>query len=316
MTSDRRTTDPVDVVVVGAGISGLLAATELQTAGRSVVVVDKGRGVGGRLATRRIGPARVDHGAQFFTVRTERFDRLVQRLVADDVVHVWTHGFDGEPDGHPRYAAGGGMTAIAKHLAGPLTVVLDCQVEHVDADGEVVAADGRRWQADHVVVTSPVPQSIALVGDAAPAALGEVVYSPTLCVLGLLDRPGALGETGARQRPDGTIFEFVADNAVRGTSSVPALSAHLTGHASADRWDLDDDRILVETLDAVAPLLGGVAVTEAQLKRWRYATPTTLHPHPQLTEGRLTFAGDAFGEPRVEGAATSGWAAADAVLGR
>jgi flavin-dependent dehydrogenase len=38
--------DESDVVVVGAGLSGLTAARDLQAAGRRVVVVDKGRSVG------------------------------------------------------------------------------------------------------------------------------------------------------------------------------------------------------------------------------------------------------------------------------
>ncbi|MFN5604922.1 MAG: FAD-dependent oxidoreductase, partial [Actinomycetes bacterium] len=41
-------------VVVGAGLSGLMAARTLASRGWSVVVLDKGRGVGGRMATRRI----------------------------------------------------------------------------------------------------------------------------------------------------------------------------------------------------------------------------------------------------------------------
>ena len=61
------------VVIVGAGIAGLVAARELAASGVDVRVVDKGRSVGGRLATRRIGDARLDHGAQFFTVRTPAF---------------------------------------------------------------------------------------------------------------------------------------------------------------------------------------------------------------------------------------------------
>ena len=40
-------------------------------------VVDKGRGVGGRMASRRVdtpaGQARFDHGAQFFTTRSDCF---------------------------------------------------------------------------------------------------------------------------------------------------------------------------------------------------------------------------------------------------
>ena len=57
-----------------------------------VRIVDKGRSVGGRLATRRIGEARLDHGAQFFTVRTPAFQAQVDDWVARGVVHVWNHG--------------------------------------------------------------------------------------------------------------------------------------------------------------------------------------------------------------------------------
>ena len=67
----------MNVVVIGAGLSGLMAAKSLQVQGHKVLVVDKGRSVGGRLATRRIGTATLDHGAQFFTVRSEEFAKHV-----------------------------------------------------------------------------------------------------------------------------------------------------------------------------------------------------------------------------------------------
>ena len=63
-------------IVVGAGISGLLAADELQREGWTVAVLDKSRGVGGRMTTRRVGEGTFDHGAQFFTVRDNRFADL------------------------------------------------------------------------------------------------------------------------------------------------------------------------------------------------------------------------------------------------
>ena len=77
------------IVVVGAGISGLLAARSLHDAGHHVTVVDKGRSVGGRLATRRIDDARLDHGAQFFTVRDESFERIVAEWIRNGIVHDW-----------------------------------------------------------------------------------------------------------------------------------------------------------------------------------------------------------------------------------
>ena len=58
-----------DCIVIGAGISGLFAANRLQTEGLEVLVLDKGRGLGGRMATRRISSGVFDHGAQFFTVK-------------------------------------------------------------------------------------------------------------------------------------------------------------------------------------------------------------------------------------------------------
>ena len=54
-----------DVLVVGAGMAGVTAAAELRRAGRRVLVLDKGRAVGGRLASRGVGAATFDHGAQF-----------------------------------------------------------------------------------------------------------------------------------------------------------------------------------------------------------------------------------------------------------
>ena len=55
----------VRVAVIGGGITGLTCARALADAGHAVTVFDKGRGVGGRLATRRTDDGlRFDHGAQ------------------------------------------------------------------------------------------------------------------------------------------------------------------------------------------------------------------------------------------------------------
>ena len=75
----------MQVVVVGAGISGLLAARRLSEAGHDVVVFDKGRSSGGRCATRRVGDSTFDHGAQFFTVRSDEFASLVHEWLSEDI---------------------------------------------------------------------------------------------------------------------------------------------------------------------------------------------------------------------------------------
>ncbi|MFW5812000.1 MAG: FAD-dependent oxidoreductase, partial [Alkalispirochaetaceae bacterium] len=67
----------MSIVIIGAGIAGLAAARELTRLGRSVRLLDKGRGVGGRMATRRFAGGRFDTGAQFFSARSRPFRSLL-----------------------------------------------------------------------------------------------------------------------------------------------------------------------------------------------------------------------------------------------
>ena len=83
----------MQVLVVGAGLSGLLAARELKRRGQAVEVVDKGRGVGGRLATRRLGPGRADTGAQFFTVRSPAMQAMLHEWQEAGLVYHWANGW-------------------------------------------------------------------------------------------------------------------------------------------------------------------------------------------------------------------------------
>ena len=111
--------------MIGAGLSGLVAARSLAS-DHDVVVFDKGRSVGGRLATRRIGSATFDHGAQFFTVRGERLRAQVDDWLERGLARVWCHGFADREDGYPRYVGAGGMNSLAKDIAARL----DCRTDH------------------------------------------------------------------------------------------------------------------------------------------------------------------------------------------
>src|SRR5690349_51858 len=103
-----------DVLIIGAGLSGLMAARKLSENRFRVTLIEKGQGVGGRLATQAVGKGLADYGAQFFTVRSDEFRREVDQWLADKVVYVWSKGFsDGirtteQFDGYPRYATQGG----------------------------------------------------------------------------------------------------------------------------------------------------------------------------------------------------------------
>ena len=321
-------TEALDVAVVGAGMAGLTAAGRLERAGRRVVVLDKGRSVGGRLATRRLGGASLDHGAQFMTARSDEFQAEVSGWVAAGVAHEWCRGFDEVPDGHPRYAARGGMNRLAKHLAEPLRDVrVGVQVSSVTEapGGWSLTWGGGAVTAGAVVLTAPVPQSLALLdaggvepGAEVAAGLAAIDYEPTLALLLVLDRAPAVPAPGARKPREGP-FDIVVDDVAKGASGVPALTLHLRAAVSAARYDESDASLLEDLVPQAAGWLGTATVLEAAVKRWRYATPVTTWPDPCCRAvagavGPVVLAGDAFAGPRVEGAWLSGVAAAEAVL--
>ncbi len=323
-------------IVVGAGISGLLAAGELRDAGWRVTVLDKGRGVGGRMATRRMGGARFDHGAQFFTVRDERFENLVDGWLAGGAAAEWTRGFaDAEgnvnPDGHPRYRGAEEMASIPKHLAANLDVRTGERVVRVDRDGDgwtVACGAGLSVSANALLLTAPVPQSLALAGsgnyglpEAVRGQLEEISYDPCLAVMVLLDGESPVPEPGGVQIK-GEPLDWIGDNATKGISERPALTIHGGPQWSREHYEDGEARVTRALLDLAGERLGAdlcAAAVEASLARWRYSWVTSSHEEPCLVASEdppLLFCGDGFGQPKVEGAALSGLAAADRLLGR
>jgi predicted NAD/FAD-dependent oxidoreductase len=339
--------ESADVVIVGAGLCGLLAAARLLAHGASVVILDKGRSVGGRMATRRLDEGRADHGAQFFTVRNERFAEYVQAWREQNLVFQWSTGWsDGSlasaanADGHPRYAVREGMNALPKHLAAECraagaTIGTDVKVVAIDCAGDrtgdraggrwrVVAEDGREWYGRSLVLTAPAPQSQALLragGVELPAeqeqALAAITYAPCVCAMIAVEGTVWLPAPGAVQRLHDDI-SWIADNQRKGISpGARVLTLHGAPAWSAAHYDEIDDDLVQHFRAALLPWMdGGDRLRAAEIKRWRYALPTILHPEPYLEAKGcppLFFGGDGFGSARVEGAAVSGLAIGDAL---
>lgn len=309
-----------------------MAAEQLEAKGARVIVVDKGRSVGGRLATRRIGDGMADHGAQFFTVRDARFRTYVDRWLADGLVYEWSRSWsDGSlkttpNDGHPRYAVRGGMNALAKRLAqGLKDVQTNTRIINLETDGKTWSARAENesiFLSRAVLLTPPAPQALELLEanniPLAPedhAELTRIQYGPCLCGLFLVEGDFDLPEPGALQDFNQP-FYWMADNQRKGLSATRIITVHAGTSYSREHWNESDESILAELEKAISVRLEG-HIIEAQLKRWRYSVPLTTYPQDYfIAKGLsgLVLAGDAFGgRGRVEGAALSGLAAGEAL---
>ena len=324
------------VHVIGAGISGLLAAHVLQERGVSVRVSDKGRGVGGRMATRRVGEACFDHGAQFFTINEAAFGARAERWIDDGVITRWCDGFVDDSGsrrtgGRVAWRGARGMTGAPKALAADLDVRTAERVLHVERDGDahvLAFEDGSRARARAVLVTAPVPQALAMLraGGTAPAAaqadrLDAIAYDPCLALLVRLGGPSRIPPPGGVRLETGPIA-WMADNHRKGISGeAGAVTIHASAAWSAAHFEDAEESIATLLLEAARPWLG-VPAQQWQLQRWRYSLPRSRLTRPFAVvhdAPPLLLAGDAFGGGAVEGAALSGLAAgawlADRIVG-
>lgn len=314
-------------LIIGAGISGLLTGKILSQAGHEVTVLEKSRGIGGRMATRRFKNGVFDHGAQFFTARDPQFQRWVDLWVQEGTAREWTHNFSNSgaiPDGsgHPRYRGMNGMTSIAKGLSQCLDIHLQTRVVSISNDGERWNAQTDRgidFSANQLVLTAPVPQSLSLLktgGVALPEheleRLQSIQYQPCIAVLVLLNGLSKIPAPGGIKLDNGPI-QWLADNNQKGISpKATAVTIHASADFSRQYFDLIPDKLAETLFTAAAPWLGD-DIQDWQLHKWRYSQPAQIYPERFLeipVSPPLFFAGDAFGGPRIEGAALSGMAVA------
>lgn len=315
----------VEVLVIGAGLAGISAASALQKAGCKAVVIDKGRGVGGRMATRRVGAATFDHGAQFITARDSRFSAVLENARAAGAAAEWCRGFNTDADGHPRWRGNPGMSSLAKHLALGLEIVQEKQASALQQMADhwsINMADGETWSAKSIILTAPVPQSLVLleVGGVVleavlNARLSAIQYERCLAVMAVLDGPSRMAAPGGLAPNDGPIA-WIADNQLKGVSAEPAITIHATDAFSVAHWDQDRDETAHQLLAAADEWLG-VGIKSFHIHGWRFSKPKQTDPAlcaVVSADPPLVVAGDAFAGPRVEGAVLSGWAAAADIL--
>src|SRR4051812_28611384 len=94
---------PRHIAVIGAGIAGIACARTLAQAGHRVSVFEKSRGTGGRMSTRDTEFGGFDHGAQYFTVRDARFEKVLANT--SSMVRPWSANTVRILDEHGRVVA-------------------------------------------------------------------------------------------------------------------------------------------------------------------------------------------------------------------
>lgn len=327
-----------EIIVVGAGLCGLHAAARLQTAGHSVVVLEKSRGLGGRAATRRWNSRPVDHGAQFFTAKHPEFAARVAQWEASGTCHVWTRGFHQFADGallppaddaYPRYACRAGMSSLGRALGEPLGEAVQreakaVQLDVVDGRWQTTLEDGQLCRAQALLLTPPPAQSSALLSTAAPEAasdVGRYISWPCLALAACFPRTD-LSWHGI-QAPEDNVLSWIGNDTGKRPDLHPGctiLMLHAAPDFSMANADASDEQIAATLLRRASEMTSHdwTSPDEYFIQRWHYALPAAGNsasgPAVYTSPAPLVVAGDWCAGGRIEGAWLAGRDAADRLL--
>jgi renalase len=300
------------VAILGAGMAGAAAARTLAEAGSRVQVFDKGRQVGGRMASRQTPSGPFDHGAQFMRARGDAFAERLADWARRGIVAPWA--------GSGRHVGVPDMTAPVRDLLAGLPVQSATTVTGIRREGETwhldVTGGATHGPFDAVAITFPAVQTAALLERSGFALPGveRAAYAPCWSLMVAADEqmPEALIEPR-----DGPIGLIACDASKPGRPEGCRLTIHATPAWSDQHLEDEPETVAPALVEAAARQVGrALRPTYAQAHRWRYAQVETAVGVPSLYDPalRLGAAGDWCLGARIEAAYDSGTALARAIL--
>lgn len=284
---------PWDVIVVGAGVTGLSLARMLHDDGASVLLLDKSHRPGGRLSTKNVGGLHLDPGPK----KMWSADPGVQELLTR-----W-HGVKWSPSqekpGSQFWEFANSGRDIAEHWSYGLRVQRS-HITHlvVGKEGDIGVVRhgfGEAIWGKTVVLTAPIPQSQAIIAYsdfALDYALDEVAYRRRQVLLATMEGDGIA--------PDSNWSTDLIESIKLRPHHEGLLGIEATARESWSEATWDDDstishgRLLLE----LGLLIGKARVVDTQVMRWRYATTANPLPEPYWRHSEIPgvwMAGDGFG---------------------
>ena len=323
---------PLQVAIIGAGIAGLSAARCLINNGAEVKLFEKSRGPGGRMATRRVDNFAFDHGAQYFTVRDERFHSQVSSWLQEGIVQQWQGKIGAVSKGiyeertvsTARYVGAPRMSAVTRRMASGLDILYNTRIlktsyhaGHWHLNTENQEEFGR---FDALVITTPPPQALPFL-DSSPSLLEQIKQvnmQPCWAVMASFNTSLAIPFDGIFIK-DNPLSWASRNNSKPGRPEAESWILHASPDWSTVHLESDADHILERLLSAFEEATGQEIPKPifAKAHRWRYALAKNPIEVECLWDGEKNRAvcGDWCNNSRVEGAYLSGVAAAGRIAG-
>tara|TARA_Y100000389_G_scaffold35512_1_gene30216 strand:- start:10052 stop:11032 length:981 start_codon:yes stop_codon:yes gene_type:complete len=307
------------IAIIGAGISGLTIAQKLSV-NNQVTIFDKSRGIGGRMATRRVENFHFDHGTQFFTAKSKQFQEFCQNAYKKGIIDVWNVKFC-EIIGHnisrkwffdnekkPHYIAVPQMNNLCKFMAKDLDLRLKEQIVKIDFTNKkwcLKTEEKEFFNFDYLILAIPSNQVMNLLPNNFKYLniVGNIKMLPCFTLMvGLKEKLDL--EFDAALVKESIISWISVNNSKKGRPENFSLSVN-----SSNSWaweNLEDDLSIIQQklLDELQKITNFDAgnLEYVNTHRWRYANANFRRGEKSLLDQDLNLGicGDYFLAGRVE----------------
>lgn len=176
-----------EVLIIGAGMAGISCARTLRQAGVQVRLVERSRGPGGRVASRKLQDSPFDYGPVFLHGQDPDFQKALTQAAGGNLLPDWPKNILGrgtpcQPSAfYPeqfRFAVRGGLRLAALALAEDLDILYGSEIEEIlITAGRFQARDGsgRRHEADRLVLALATEQSASLLGKSTQLGMQSIL---------------------------------------------------------------------------------------------------------------------------------------------
>lgn len=270
-----------DIAIVGAGISSLMLAHNLPN--KKIMILEKAKGVGGRLATRRMQDIVINHGAKKIVLNHPLLLKMASLGIDQNILEI-KNGLC-----FPAQS----MNQWAKMLAKDLDVIKETLVTKIikNDSGLYELRDNNdlvKVIAKNIVLAAPAPQSHAILKQSGFEAdfLLEATYSSVIQFLAILHSP--ILSTSA-------IWETLDLKQHTALSNGELYHLEYKDDIARNFLEKDNKYIQAQLVDMLQK--EGNQIIETHVHKWRYSEVTNPVPSKyqlEFSQDNIYLLGDYF----------------------
>ena len=290
----------VDVIIIGGGLSGSYLSFKLKKHGYKVLIIEKSKGIGGRMCTKPVGGNLVDYGCQYITPKTDILLSILSNLEQKSVVKRI------KIDHKDAFISSYGMNKIPQYLSLGVPTLTSSFAERLEYKKNywVTYTPFSLYRSRFIVLTMPINQVHMLLKNSniSTHELPNVEFEEffTATFKGNSDnQKNAFNESKS--------FPWICNNTLKGLRNTSDIFTVNLSSKLSKKYHQIDPKQRTSVFQGLLKENGFKHVSHLSLHYWKYAYSSKQNNISHIFDENINLGicGDSFSTGKVDGAVQS-----------